>query len=135
MISPAKIQVRFSDCDMMGHVNNAIYLSYFEMTRIHYFHHLLGKTWDWNKHGVLLRKNEVEYLKPVFLHENVEITLFTEHIGTKSFTMAYELHVNGELRTTGKSVLVCYDSTIHQAIEIPAQQKTALEQILRTHEH
>ncbi|HIP32269.1 MAG TPA: hypothetical protein EYG86_05875, partial [Crocinitomicaceae bacterium] len=27
-IPPAKIQVRFADIDVMGHVNNATYLSY-----------------------------------------------------------------------------------------------------------
>jgi acyl-CoA thioester hydrolase len=75
-IEPAKIQVRFSDCDMMGHVNNAVYLSYFEMARIYYFGILLAKDRDWKKEGVLLRKNEVEYLKPVLLHEVPEISVF-----------------------------------------------------------
>jgi acyl-CoA thioester hydrolase len=42
MIEPAKIQVRLTDIDILGHVNNAIYLSYFEMTRIHYFNELVG---------------------------------------------------------------------------------------------
>jgi acyl-CoA thioester hydrolase len=58
MIQPAKIQVRFADIDVMGHVNNAVYLSYFEMTRVHYFQELLGLTWDWKAHGVLLVRNE-----------------------------------------------------------------------------
>lgn len=127
MISPAKIQVRFSDCDMMGHVNNAVYLSYFEMARIHYFRVLFGKDRDWKKNGVLLRKNEIEYLKPVLLHETPEITLFTDHVGTKSFTMAYELRVDGELRTIGKSVLVCFDSTVNQSIELTEEMKQALD--------
>lgn len=127
MITPATIQVRFSDCDMMGHVNNAMYLSYFEMARIHYFGVLFGKDRDWKKNGVLLRKNEVEYLKPVLLHEHPEICVYTEHIGTKSFTVSYELKVNGEIRTTGKSVLVCFDSTINSTILLADEMKAALE--------
>ncbi len=126
MIQPAKIQVRFSDCDMMGHVNNAIYLSYFEMARIHYFGILFGKDRDWKKNGVLLRKNEVEYLKPVLLHEQPEIFVYTEHIGTKSFSVSYELKVAGELRTTGTSVLVCFDSTVGQSIGLTEEMKIAL---------
>jgi len=31
------IQIRFSDCDMLQHVNNAIYLQYFETARINFF--------------------------------------------------------------------------------------------------
>ena len=53
MISPAKIQVRLTDIDILGHVNNAIYLSYFEMTRIHYFNLLVGPNWDWMENGVV----------------------------------------------------------------------------------
>ena len=48
-IKPTEIQVRFADIDVLGHVNNAIYLSYFEMTRVHYFNELLGESWDWKK--------------------------------------------------------------------------------------
>ena len=128
-IEPAKIQVRFSDCDMMGHVNNAVYLSYFEMARIHYFGMLLSKDRDWKKNGVLLRKNEVEYLSPVLLHDLPEISVFLEHIGSKSFSVAYELIVNGELRTTGKSVLVCYNSIENKSIEITDELRSALENI------
>ncbi len=128
-IEPAKIQVRFSDCDMMGHVNNAVYLSYFEMARIYYFGILLAKDRDWKKEGVLLRKNEVEYLKPVLLHDVPEISVFLDHIGNKSFSVAYELKVNGELRTIGKSVLVCYNSIENKTFEVSDELRYALEKI------
>ena len=39
--SPFEVQVRFSDIDLLGHVNNVAYFNYFEMARIHYFHPLL----------------------------------------------------------------------------------------------
>jgi acyl-CoA thioester hydrolase len=128
-IEPAKIQVRFSDCDMMGHVNNAVYLSYFEMARIHYFGILLAKDRDWKRDGVLLRKNEVEYLKPVLLNDVPEISVFLDHIGNKSFSVAYELKVNGELRTIGKSILVCYNSIERKSFEVTDELRSALEKI------
>jgi len=130
-ISPAKIQVRFSDCDMMGHVNNAIYLSYFEMARIHYFRELLGDNWDWRSNGVLLRKNEVEYLRPVLLHEIPEIYVYLAAMGTKSFTVSYELFVGDELRTIGQSVLVCFDQTAQQSVPLSEPWKHALEHLKR----
>lgn len=131
MIAPARIQVRFADCDLMGHVNNAVYLSYFELARMHYFEHLLGAQWDWKKHGVLLRKNEVEYFRPVFLHDTPEITVFTEHIGTRSCTLAYELHVGDTLCTTGRSVLVSFDATTMQTTELALPMIDALKQLMR----
>ncbi|WP_343603938.1 thioesterase family protein [Fluviicola sp.] len=126
MLDSYKLQVRFSDCDMMQHVNNAVYLNYFEEARIHYFRQVLGVDWDWNKTGVILRKNELEYLKPVFLHEPVEIYVYLKHIGEKSFTLSYDVKVLQEVRTTGTSVLVCYDSVNKSSILIPHRMKEAL---------
>lgn len=127
MIYPAKIQVRFSDLDIMGHVNNSVYLSYFEYTRVHYFGQLLGRNWDWNREGVLLVKNEVEYKKPVLLSDEPEISMKTESVGNKSFTLVYEVKVNGEITTTGRSVLVCFNGREHKTIEIPEKIREALK--------
>ena len=126
-----KIQVRFSDLDVMGHVNNSVYLSYFEMARVAFFSPLMGEKWDWKKNGVLLRKNEVEYLFPVLLHEEPEITIFTSSIGNKSFTLEYELKVGDKLCTTGNSVLVCYDAENNKTIEVPQEMRTVLEGLKR----
>lgn len=129
MLDAYKLQVRFSDCDMMQHVNNAVYLNYFEEARIHYFRQMLGTDWDWKRSGVLLRYNELEYLKPVFLHEPVEITIFLKHLGEKSFALAYEVRVLNELRTTGSSVLVCFDAVNKCSIPIPHRMKEALNRL------
>jgi len=126
-----KIQVRFSDIDVMGHVNNAVYLSYFDMARVIFFSKLLGEQWDWKKDGVLLRKNEIEYIKPVLLHEQPEIFIYTNKIGNKSFELGYELKVEGEIRTTGSSVLVSFDSTKMITKELPQKLKEVLSTLFR----
>lgn len=129
MIPPARIHVRFSDLDVLGHVNNSIYLSYFEIARVHYFGHLLGKDWDWQKDGVILVRNEVEYLKPIFLHSEPMVHVFLENFGTKSFTLSYEIKVDGILHTRGASTLVCFDSTKNETISIPEVMLDALGQL------
>lgn len=129
MITPAKIQVRFADLDTMGHVNNSVYLSYFEYARVHYFNELLGKGWDWKKFGVLVAKNEISYLKPVLLNDEPHVEVLLDSIGMKSFSLAYEIHVNGELTTTGKSIMVCFDASMQTTTEISEEWKAALEKL------
>ena len=51
-----KIQIRFADCDLAGHVHNAAYLHYFEQARMHFFVAQLGDGWDWKKTGFILKK-------------------------------------------------------------------------------
>ncbi len=129
MIEPFKIQIRFSDCDMMGHVNNAVYLSYIEMARIHYFTYLFGADRDWKKHGILVRKNEIEYIKPVLFRDQAIITAVISHIGNSSFVMAYELQVGTEIYTKAQSVLVYFDGETQTSTSIPEEFKIELRKL------
>ena len=129
MISPARIFVRLTDLDILGHVNNAIYLTYFEIARMHYFAELVGKDWNWMEEGVVLVKNEVVYLKPIVLNDVPYVKVSLIEIGTKSFTLGYEIRVNGQLVTTGSSVLVTFNSKTQSTIEIPGKMKEAIQKI------
>lgn len=130
-IHPAKIQVRYVDLDVLGHVNNSVYFSYFEMARVQYFGQVLGKDWDWETNGVILVKNWAEYIKPVFLADQPEITIYVDKIGSKSFDLSYELKVNDVLYTTGGSTMVAFDAKSAKTIEIPDEMRKFLEQLKR----
>jgi len=129
MISPARIYVLLTDLDILGHVNNAIYLTYFEIARMHYFAELVGKDWNWMEEGVVLVKNEVEYLKPIVLNDIPFVTVGLIQMGTKSFTLGYEIHVNDALVTKGSSTLVAFNSKKQCTIEIPEKMKEAIQKI------
>ncbi len=119
------IQIRFSDIDLMGHVNNAIYLNYFESARMQCLVSLLGK-WDWYGNGIILKTNEIEYHAPVFLEDKASVSVFLEHLGQKSFTLGYALHVNGEVKTKGRSVLVSYNFKENHTQELHPDFRAAL---------
>lgn len=128
-IKPAQIQVRFSDLDVLGHVNNSVYLSYFEQARIHYFGQMLGQNWDWIENGVLLVKNTVEYHLPILLNDIPQVKITTEKIGRKSFVLSYQIYVGDILKTTGESTLVCFNSKEQKSQEIPVELRSVLEQL------
>lgn len=132
MMKSTKIQVRFADCDMMGHVNNAVYLSYFEHTRMDHFSQLVGIDWDYQKQGMLLVKNEVVYLKPIFLYDIPEISLHLVEIGDKSFTCGYEVKVKGEVRTTGASKIVCFDFVNKTSVKVFPEFIEAFKKLEKT---
>ena len=83
------ITIRFRDTDTMGHVNNAVYLSYFELARMDYFDKMMNSRWDWTKDGIILARNEIDYLAPVFLLDKIYVETEVVHVGNSSFTMAY----------------------------------------------
>ncbi|MBU2020036.1 MAG: acyl-CoA thioesterase [Bacteroidetes bacterium] len=131
MIAPFEVQVRFVDIDLLGHVNNAVYFSYLEMTRVYYLEKLLGEQWDYTQDGFLLVRNEMDYLKPIFLYQTPKIRMFVEHIGRRSFTFGYEIIVENELVTKAKSVMVAWNISKNSAIEIPERLRVILESDLK----
>jgi acyl-CoA thioester hydrolase len=96
------------------------------MTRIHYFNQLVGPDWDWMENGVVLVHNEVNYHLPIFLDDAPVIHMYCTQIGNKSFTLSYEVFVQDQLKTTGKSTLVGFNSNKQQSIEITEAMRTAL---------
>lgn len=119
------IHIRFNDIDGMGHVNNAVYLSYFEQARMDHFGELVGKNWNWETEGVLLARNEVDYKVPILLHDAPRIEVWISHMGTKSMEVSYRIvkEVNGmEIEcTTGKSVVVSFNYKTQKSIPVPEE--------------
>jgi acyl-CoA thioester hydrolase len=116
---------------MAGHVHNGVYLHYFELARMNFFVQQLGKDWDWKANGLILKKNTVEYKIPTLLQDKIAVDVWTSHIGNTSFTLSYRIiDQDGNEKTYGESVLVCFNYLINKPIPIPAQMKSVLEKHL-----
>lgn len=123
-MEPHRLQIRYADLDTAGHVNNAIYLNYFEQGRMAFFHQKIGEKWDWNEHGIILARNEIDYLNPVFLNDEVYITSDVIDKGNKSFRMKMRIY---KLSADGKEVdcahgivtIVCYNHIEKKTIPFP----------------
>lgn len=111
-------RVRFRDLDGMGHVNNAVFLTYMESARIAYLE-ALGSGPN-PQLGLILAHAEVDFRSPVALGEEIEVGVRAASIGTKSFELEYEVRADGRLAAEGKSVLVGYDYARRASVEIPA---------------
>lgn len=131
-------EIRFSDIDALGHVNNAVYLNYFEQARVSFFKEINDGPWDWSKQGILLARNEVDYLVPVHFGDETITEVWVEKIGTKSFVLAYGLYkIIGQDRikcTSGVSVLVAYNFEAGHSTVIPELWKSKLTKWLITPE-
>lgn len=125
------IEVRFRDLDGLNHVNNVVYLSYVEQARIHYFDHVMGERFDWNRWGVLLARTEINYLKPLHLKDDCKVGIECVNIGRKSLEFQFKIFrsINGvdEEIASGLNILVCFDHVEKQSIEVPQEWKNAIE--------
>ncbi len=122
------IQIRFGDTDMLGHVNNARYLSYFELARIQFFNYVFGDLIDWKDEGILLANSNIDFIRPILLKDEIEITTWISKIGSKSFTFSHEIKSrNGSiLFSKAQLTVVCVSYQRNVTIEIPKLWKEKL---------
>lgn len=116
------VEVRYSDLDPQGHLNNARYLTYFEMARINYIVHLgLWQGGSFLNMGIIVANAQVTFLAPVYFGQELKVGARINHLGNKSMTMAYSLldtDTNLEL-ANGSTVLVAYNYQSGKTIPIP----------------
>lgn len=115
------IQLRWKDLDQFGHVNNAVYLTYFETAR--YYYNRDVNQWDWNQDQYIIASIKVDYLRPIFYPGDIMVYLRIGDIGDKSFVFHYAItfEKNGieKLAATGQSTQVFYDVRNQKTIPIP----------------
>lgn len=117
------IQMRWNDMDALGHVNNAIYITYFETAR-GLFMMKACPQWDWHRDMFLIGNVNVNFHKELLLtSQNVRVHVRTSKIGTKSFVLEYAItsDKNGEtiIHATGTTTQIMFDMQTRKTIEVP----------------
>ena len=130
----SSIQIRFKDVDALGHVNNANHLTYFELARINFFEEIIGEEINWERDGMILARQTVDYKKPIYFHDKISIYTFLMKIGTTSFELGYELvkeEKNGgaTLLATGTSVIVCFSYKDQKPVPVPDSWKEKMSRL------
>ncbi|MEM7489704.1 MAG: acyl-CoA thioesterase [Pseudomonadota bacterium] len=100
-------RVRFHELDVLDHVNNATYLSWFETFRIAYLRaYGLGDYTDAvTRPALILKQVAVAYHRPLHLEQVYIVTGRTRAYRRTSWTMEYRVYADGAHRTTGEAVI------------------------------
>jgi acyl-CoA thioester hydrolase len=121
-------RVRFRDLDPMGHVNNAVFLTYLEQARVAFFSEM-GAATGLEDMNMIVARVEVDFKAPVRLGQEVEVSVRASRFGAKSFDLDYELRVAGELVAVAKSVQVAYDYKRREPVAVPAEWREKLSAV------
>jgi acyl-CoA thioester hydrolase len=127
-----RLEVRFRDCDPMGHVNNAVYLTYLEQARFAHWRAVWGFDFEGlpeNAPGVILARAEIDYRRPARYGDMLEVRISLERIGRTSFSYTYEI-VDQEERVVAeaKSVQVMYDYAAGKPVPLSEEMRSKLNE-------
>jgi len=115
---------RFRDTDAMGHLNNAVYVTYFEVARTAYWRALTGDL-DYQKVPFILAHTTIDFRSPAFVFETLLVGIRVVRLGNRSFEFAYRVaeEASDRLVCDGRSVQVIFDYAKGESFPMPGELK------------
>jgi acyl-CoA thioester hydrolase len=120
------IVVRFSDCDPLGHVNNATYFTFFEEARSELFR-LFTPDLNVHKWKLILASTRCDFLQEVHYAQKITVYTWVTRLGTSSFDVEHAIHdEQGNWLARGKATMLGYDFEHKQASPLRNETRAAL---------
>ncbi len=115
-------QLRFSDVDKFGHVNNSVYFSLFDMCKTRYFFDVAGKD-IFDKVSTVVVHVDANFISPVFYPDEIVIQTAIRKLGHKSFTISQRAlnKRTQEVKCECETVMVMVDNKTNKSIDIPTE--------------
>jgi acyl-CoA thioester hydrolase len=128
------LATRYSDYDTKGHVNNAVYLTYFEWSRVQAWQQVATAAGiagaDIADPPLIVAEARVTYVSPANIGVPLAIEISVKEIRTKGFSFAYRIVAPEEhdrLVAEGQTVQVAYDYGAGRTMPISPEMRKALE--------
>ena len=129
------IDVRFRDLDAMGHVNNAVYFTYFEVSREQYMRALGSEqppdaSLEQSFPFILLEVS-CRFLAAAAYGQRLRVHVRTVNIGTKSFEFEYLITRPADDRAiaVGRSTQVSFDYGAGRTQPVPDDLRSMIERL------
>lgn len=123
------VQMRFNDIDVLGHLNNSVYFSFFDLGKTAYFSKVRGENVDWMKADIVIANINCDFLAQTFFHEPIEVRTQTIKMGEKSIVLAQQVcnSDTGEVKAQCLCVMVSFDITTGKSKPLSENWRSALQ--------
>ena len=132
------VEVRFVDTDAFGHVNNAVYLSYFEAARAGYYAAVAGTPFNTGEqagqHTFVVAEAHVRYRAPAYFGETLLVGCRFAWVTRSSFGLEYRVRADAtavapdRLIAEGESVQVMFDLRKERVMRVPSDLLAMFEE-------
>jgi acyl-CoA thioester hydrolase len=119
---------RFNDMDIYNHVNNAVYLTYFEEARIAFVTHIGLRSLFSPERSTIVAHAEVDYKTPSRMGDVLDINVSVGDVRNSSYELLYRIvrQRDGALIATGRTVQVCFNFALNVPTRLPEEWRARL---------
>ncbi|MDR2125899.1 MAG: acyl-CoA thioesterase [Prevotellaceae bacterium] len=122
------IQIRFSDIDRLGHVNNSIYSQYLDVARLDYLKKTISKFIKWDEKIVVIVHIDNDFLLPTLIDDTIFVTTEIIKIGNRSIDMNQQIiDDRGNIKVKSHCVFSTLDVQSGTSFLIPDEWKKCIE--------
>lgn len=121
------IQMRFSDADSFGHINNVALQMYFDLGKTDLFNELWRLTGVAEQVPAIVVSLNTDFYEQIFYGDQVVVETSIESIGNKSLRLLQRLMSGEKLCTLSRTVMVCYDRQTRKSVAVPAEWQKYVE--------
>lgn len=124
------VQLRFSDIDMLGHLNNSRYFELMDLAKNDYFTRVAGGKIEWSRPPVMIANVNCDFLSQTTYHEPVQVLTQVDRIGDKSFVLIQQL-VNSdthEVKCCCAATMVNFDTEKRIPATVSPEWRQAIAQ-------
>lgn len=119
------IELRWSDLDLLGHANNAKFLTYIEEARIRWFK-TVSEGWADGQTVPLLAAAQINYRLPITYPAHIHIEMYADRVGNSSLTIGHRIvGEDARLYADGHCVLVWIDRANGRPVALPDSIRAA----------
>ncbi len=126
-------RVRFGDLDAMRHLNNVVFLRYFESARIAFLRTIVPdhdpSRPEGGPFGVIFAECQIAYRSPVRFDEQVDVECSIAEVRRSSFRIDFRMSVGERLAAEGHGWIVGFDYAEQHSTPLPDEVRERLEEL------
>lgn len=119
------ITPRFSETDLVGHINNTTLPVWFEAARAPIFN-LFNPNQDYENWKMIIVKSTLEFYRQIYYGKNAVVKTWIKNIGNASLVLHEELYQEGTLCAVNEVVYVNFNLKTQKAEIIPLHIRNEL---------
>lgn len=128
-----ELPVQWGDMDSFAHVNNVVYLRWFESARIAYFERAgILERMATERVGPILARQTIDYRLPLQYPDTLRVATTVIKLGKTSFTMGLRMRSRAQGRAIaaeGESVVVMMDYRAGRKVQLWEELRRRIEEL------
>ena len=123
------VQLRFNDADLFGHVNNSVYLQFFDLAKFDYFRTVTGEGFEIKDIALVVVNINCDFFAPSFIEEKLQVKTATIKIGDRSLVIEQRIlsPETEEVKCVGRTVMAGFNLATNTSASIDANSRAHIE--------